>query len=150
MDAVGKTSDKGTKFGKAVGAGVVGTIAMTALTVIAGMMGLRMDIPAMLSGFLGAPLIVGWLAHFAIGIVLALGYALFFAERLPGSPAIRGALYGLVPFLMAQILVMPMMGMGFFTLKAPNAGMLVLGSLMGHLVYGAVVGAVYGLPESSS
>jgi hypothetical protein len=25
--------------------------------------------------------------------------------------------------------------------------MLVLGSLMGHLVYGAVVGAIYGLPQ---
>ena len=148
MAAIGTTDNKGTTLGKAVGAGVVGTVALTALTVVAGLMGLRMDIPAMLSGFMGVPLLMGWLTHFAIGIVLALGYALLFVERLPGAPAVRGALYGLVPFFMAQLIVMPMMGMGFFTLNAPNAGMLVLGSLVGHLVYGAVVGAIYGLPET--
>lgn len=120
---------------------------MTLLTMMAGAMGLPMDIPAMLSGFMQAPIIVGWLAHFMIGIVLALIYAYGFANRLPGSPAARGALYNLFPFLMAQIAVMPMMGMGLFTSNAPNSLMLVLGSLMGHLVYGAVVGAIYGLPQ---
>ena len=134
-------------LGKAILAGIVGTIAMTLLTMMAGAMGLEMNIPAMLSGFMQVPIIVGWLAHFMIGIVFALVYAYGFAKRLPGSPAARGALYGLFPFLMAQIAVMPMMSMGLFTSNAPNALMLVLGSLMGHLVYGAVVGAIYGTSQ---
>ncbi len=43
----------------------------------------------------------------------------------------------------AQLVVMPMMGMGLFSGSMLAAG----GSLMGHLVYGAVAGQVYGLPD---
>ena len=52
----------------------------------------------------------------------------------------RGALYGVAPFLVAQIVVMPMMGMPVFSGSVAMA----MGSLIGHLVYGAVVGGVYG------
>jgi hypothetical protein len=41
------------------------------------------------------------------------------------------------------VVVMPMMGMGLFSGSMVMAG----GSLIGHLLYGAVVGAVYGKPE---
>jgi len=43
--------------------------------------------------------------------------------------------------LVAQLVVTPMMGGGVFS--GGNMAMIV-GSLMGHLVYGALVGAVYG------
>lgn len=135
---------------RAAVAGIVGTAVMTILTVLAGMMGMEMDIPGMLSDFMGVPLAVGWLAHFMIGIVLALIYAVAAAGRLPGAPWVQGALFGLAPFLLAQVAVMPMMGMGFFTANAPNAMMMVVGSLVGHLVYGAVVGAVYGTPTTTA
>ncbi len=39
--------------------------------------------------------------------------------------------------------VMPMMGMGFFS----GAIILAMGSLLGHTIYGGVVGAVYGEPS---
>jgi len=79
------------------------------------------------------------MGHVGIGVVLALGYALA-APVLPGAPAARGALYALAPWLMAQIAVMPMMGMPVFSGSVAMAG----GSLVGHLVYGAVLGGVYG------
>jgi hypothetical protein len=41
---------------------------------------------------------------------------------------------------MAQIVVMPMMGMGLFSSSLTLAG----GSLVGHLVYGGVLGAIVG------
>lgn len=41
---------------------------------------------------------------------------------------------------MAQILVMPMMGMAVFS----GSAVMAIGSLIGHLVYGAVVGVKYG------
>ncbi len=133
------------KWGKAVLAGLVGTAAMTAVAMMAGpMMGIEMDAPKMLSGFMNVPLALGWIAHFMIGTILALTYAALFVRILPGAPWLRGALYGLAPFLLAQIMVMPIMGMGVFTVNAPNTIMLVMGSLIGHLVYGAVVGAIYG------
>ena len=42
----------------------------------------------------------------------------------------------------AQLIVMPMMGAGFFSGSFVGAA----GSLMGHLVYGAVLGAIYEVP----
>ena len=45
---------------------------------------------------------------------------------------------------MAQILVSPMMGAGVFAVNTPAPILMVMGSLMGHVVYGAVVGFVYG------
>jgi hypothetical protein len=41
---------------------------------------------------------------------------------------------------MAQIVVMPMMGMPLFS----GSAVMAMGSLVGHLVYGAVVGGMYG------
>ena len=38
---------------------------------------------------------------------------------------------------------MPMMGMGFFS----GAMSLAMGSLLGHMIYGGVMGAVYGEPS---
>ncbi len=136
--------------GKAILAGLIGTIVMTLLTMMAGVMGLPMDIPAMLSSFMGASILIGWLAHFMIGMILALFYAYGFVSWLPGTPWLKGALYGLFPFVVAQVVIMPMMGMGLFTSNAPNAFLLVMGSLMGHLIYGAVVGAIYGTPQQGS
>ena len=74
-----------------------------------------------------------------IGTTLALKYAVV-AHLLPGPSALRGALYSLAPFLVAQVMVMPMMGMPIFSGSVPLA----MGSLVGHLVYGATVGAIYG------
>jgi len=71
-----------------------------------------------------------------------------FVRILPGPAWIRGMTYGLVPWLMAQLAVMPMMGMGFFAL-ASGSIVPALQSLMGHLMYGATVGGVYGKPTSS-
>ena len=135
---------KDLNLSRAVFAGLAATAVMTAMTMMAGLMGVNMDIPAMLSGFMKMPLVIGWVAHFMIGTVLALIYAFFFVDHLPGAGWVRGAIYGLFPFLLAQVAVMPMMGMGIFTANAPNQMMLVMGSLIGHLVYGAVLGGLYG------
>ncbi len=125
---------------KGILAGVLGTVAITIVdTFGAPMMGLpKMDIAGMLAGVMGGSVMFGWVAHFMIGTILAFGYA-FFSGKLPGPAVIRGALYGIAPWLMAQIVVMPMMGMGFFSGAVAPA----FGSLIGHLVYGAVVGIVY-------
>lgn len=130
---------------KALLAGVVGTIAMTMLTYIAPMLGMpEMNIPQMLSGFMGVPIVAGWLAHFMIGTMFAFVYVYIFIERLPGAPWLKGALYGLLPWFLAQIMVNPVMGAGVFALNTPAPMLMVVGSLMGHVVYGAVLGAVYG------
>ncbi len=129
-------------FQRAVLAGIVGTAAMTMLMLVAPLMGMpRMAIGEMLGSFLRVGSAAGWAIHVVIGLVLAVIYAGWFAARLPGGPVLRGAIYGIGVFLVAQIVVTPMMGGGVFS--GGNMAM-IAGSLMGHLVYGALVGAVYG------
>jgi len=126
---------------KAIVAGIMGTAAMTMLMLLAPKMGMPpMNIGAMLGSVMGGSVILGWAAHFMIGTVLAVSYAAVFAGRLPGAPAVRGAIFSLLPWLMAQLVVMPMMGLGLFSGSMLAAG----GSLMGHLLFGVVAGLVYG------
>ena len=73
---------------------------------------------------------VGWVIHFVIGMVLALIYAAAFERRLPGTPLVRGLLYGVLVFAMAQLVFMPLVGGGVFS---RGDGELLAGSLLGHL-----------------
>lgn len=134
----------GIRPGRAVAAGIIGTAVMTVVGIwVAPLMGMPAMNPAdMLAGAMGSGPALGWIAHFMIGVVLAVIYAAV-AARLPGPPVVRGALYGIAPFLVAQIVVMPMMGMPLFS----GSAVMALGSLIGHLVYGGVVGVVYGPVE---
>ena len=130
---------------RAVGAGIAGTIVMTLFAMMAPVMGMpEMNIPRMLADFMSFPVVVGWLAHFMIGTVFAVAYAYILVSKLPGHPVVKGILFGLIPWFMAQIAVNPMMGAGVFALNTPAPLMMVMGSLVGHVVYGAVVGFVYG------
>lgn len=128
-------------WGRAVAGGIIGTLVMTAVGVwVAPLMGIpRMNPAEMLAGQMGGSLALGWAGHLMVGTILAVIYAAV-APWIPGRPALRGALYGLAPFLLAQVVVMPMMGMPLFS----GSVALAMGSLIGHLIYGAVVGAVYG------
>jgi uncharacterized membrane protein YagU involved in acid resistance len=125
--------------------GFAGTLAMTAMMYfVAPMMGVRMDIAAMLGSMLGGSWTAGLLMHFANGaLVFPLVYGYLLASRLPGSPALRGALWGVVLWLIAQTMVMPMMGAGLFSAAAGGL-VAAAGSLVGHLLYGAIFGVVSG------
>ena len=133
-------------WARAVIGGVIGTLVMTAVGLwIAPMMGLpRMNPAEMLAGQMGGNIALGWAAHLMIGVILALVYVLV-APFLVGPPAVRGAIYGIAPWLVLQIAVMPMMGSPVFS----GSVALAMGSLLGHLIYGAVLGAVYGSPVKS-
>ncbi len=129
-------------YTKVIGAGIAGTLVMTGVGLfVAPMMGLMKMNPAdMLAMQMGHGAIFGWMAHLMIGVVLATLFASVANTRLPGPAPIRGALFAVAPWLMAQVAVMPMMGMGFFSGSVPVA----MGSLVGHLMYGAVIGMVIG------
>jgi len=134
---------------RVITAGLVATLAMTLVGVYAApLMGIPPMNPAnMLAAQMGGILVLGWVGHLVIGIVLAFMYTAVALALLPGPGALRGALFSLAPWLMAQIVVMPMMGMGLFSSSANMA----LGSLIGHLVYGAVLGALIGgVPEATA
>jgi uncharacterized membrane protein YagU involved in acid resistance len=134
---------------RAAAAGLIGTAVMTALLLVEPSIGLpKIAIGQILSTSLGlasAHLAIGpalgWVIHFAFGMILALLYAGVLRPRLPGSPLSRGVLYGVLVFLVAQLVFMPFVGAGVF-----SGGDLQLlgGSLLGHVVYGGLVGWIYG------
>jgi len=132
---------------KAVSAGVAGTIVMTLFTYMGGLMNIKMDIPAMLASVLGGNLIFGWVMHFMIGIVLSINFAMIFYPITKINPQwLRGAIFGIIPWLMAQIIVMPIMsvmnGMSFSAGLFSGSMMMAFASLVGHLIYGAVIGVI--------
>ena len=127
-------------WGKAIAAGLIGTAVMTMVGVWgAPMMGIPPMNPATMLAMAMGSTALGWIGHLMIGSMLAIIYALV-APRLRGPSWARGALYGIAPWLLAQLVVIPMMGMPLFS----GSLALAMGSLVGHLMYGAVVGGVYG------
>ena len=134
---------------RAVAAGLIGTAAMTALLLVEPSIGLpKIAMGQVLGSSLGLasalPSVgpaLGWGLHFVIGALLALVYAGLLARRLPGPPLVRGVLYGLLVFVLAQVVFMPFVGGGLFSRGDVE---LILGSLLGHLLYGGLVGWVYG------
>lgn len=104
------------------------------------------DVVAMLSAMLGFPgvRLVGWVAHFAIGTVL---WGILFVMLLPhlpgGSYTLKGLAFGIAAWAAMMVAVMPMAKAGPFGL---NFGLLAPAMmLMLHLVFGAALGAAYGM-----
>ena len=129
-------------------AGLAATAAMTAFTFMAPLMGFEMNIPKMLAGTMDAPIIAGWLAHFMVGLILAIVYAVIFLPKLNKDATIKsGALFGIAPWLLAQLMVMPMMGLmsggNFVSGLFSGSVLIAMASLMGHLLYGTVLGFLY-------
>lgn len=139
---------------RAVAAGLVGTAVMTCLMLVAPVVGLpRLAIGQLLSTLLAVSIAflpigpaTGWALHVAFGVLLAIIYAAAFAGRLPGPPLARGALYGILVFALAELTFMPLVGAGVFSRGDVP---MILGSLLGHLVYGGLVGIIYGEPVSA-
>jgi len=127
--------------------GLAGTLVMTGMLYgVAPMMGVHMDIAAMLGSVLGGSWLAGLVMHVMNGaIIFPLIFGLFVQQWLPGSPTVRGVAFGLGLWLVSQVMVMPMMGAGFFSANAGGA-MAALGSFVAHALYGGVLGAVSGTP----
>lgn len=86
--------------------------------------------------------------HLAVGLIFAVVYAYFFAPVLPGPPAVRGMLFSLGPWLLSLVVLLPLLGGGFFGANLQAGPLPVLGNLILHLVYGATLGWTYSLGGS--
>ncbi len=130
---------------KAIIGGIVGTIAMTLMMMyMAPMMaGMPMDIAGMLGGMLGG-WTMGMIAHVIMGaIIFPLVYVLIVYHFIAGPPLVRGLVFGTMLWLVAVVIVMPIAGAG--VLMSNVGGMMaVIAALIGHLVYGGLLGAIAG------
>jgi len=137
---------------KVITAGIAATAVMSIVAVmVAPMMGMpKMDFGTMLgtnNPMMAMPYMAGWMMHFVVGIVLTAIYASIFINKLSGSYTVRGIIFAMIPFIIAQSMMMPMMGNGFWSSASEVQMMAIMGSLIGHIVFGAVLGTVYGKGE---
>jgi len=133
---------------------------MTALMYAGPMMGMpKMDIASMLGTMLlaspGPAFWLGMVIHLMMGVVLFPAIYHFMFQPVGGGGTSRGVLFGLLLWAAANLMVMPMMGAIHPMVKRgmmPAPGMLMLhlglmapvGSLLGHLVYGVLLGQLVG------
>lgn len=134
-------------FLKSILAGVVGTVAMTAMMMIAGKLGMStMEPPMMLAETMGVAVPAGWGMHFMIGIVLAMMYVFLFRGMLSkfiGSTLVKGIAFGVIAFILAQV-GFAVMGAIFPDMPEPQGDpvQMAIGGVVGHLLFGVVVAMV--------
>ncbi len=142
----------------AVIAGLSGAIVFSIFTAMARSMGMTtMSIEKTLGSMFGEGTtadILGWTMHLVFGTVFALIYAVLFSAVGTTSGWLFGSIFGLGHGLITGGIVLPMMStvhpaMHTGKIKAPgffavNAGpMTPMGLIVGHIIFGAVVGGVY-------
>jgi hypothetical protein len=115
--------------------GIAGGIVFGAMMHMQGMIG-------MIAGLVGAEgAAVGWAVHLVIAALIGLGFALAFGRLVTGWGAGGGLglVYGAIWWVLGPLVIMPAwMGMPLFAINE-----MTLMSLVGHLVYGVVLGLVF-------
>jgi hypothetical protein len=81
---------------------------------------------------------LGLFLHLINGVVLALIYALFVVDWLPGPHVLRGITYGIALWLAMMVGALPLLGDGFFGSRAPRGTG--VSALAVHLLYGLILG----------
>jgi hypothetical protein len=87
--------------------------------------------------------------YLAAGIYLLGGFlwAILYSRvesRLPGSPWQRGVAFAMLPALVSLVVVLPLLGGGFLGLGLGAGPFPIIGNILLHAVYGAMLGVVYG------
>jgi hypothetical protein len=151
-------------FRKAILAGILGALAWEAVIRAGILLGLPLGDLVRLLGTLAAPGAPWWIwwpiglaLHTGVGAVWALFYAYFFWSSFDWPPAVQGVVFSIGPMVLAGLIMMPQLGWmhplvtsgelahpGIFGLGHDWGGPVSV--LLGHLVYGATMGALYTRP----
>jgi hypothetical protein len=151
-------------FGKAILAGAIGALAWELVVRVLILLGLPLfDLVFILGTMIAAdarPQLwwpVGIAMHATVGAIWAIFYAYFFWSTFDWRPVAQGLLFSLGPALLAGLIMAPQMSLmhplilqgrllptGLFGMNLGWGGP--AGILIGHLVYGAVVGSLYVKP----
>ena len=139
-----KTFIMKSKITQSVIAGMVATAVMTGFMFLAPMIGLpKMNPAEMLSSMMGVPIMVGYLMHFMIGVIFAAVYVYLFNPKVHiSSKLVKGVLFGFAVFIFAQVMMFIIGKMMPMPMAQDNMMLIMLGSLIGHLVYGIVVALI--------
>lgn len=126
------------KFIKIFWSGIVATAVMSLLIMLSPALGFpRLAVWEIIASILGVSVIIGWLIHFAIGAIFAFLY-FYLKNYFRIFEGVRGGLlFGFGIFVGVQIFTLLFLGGEWNALLA-------LGSLVGHLVFGSVLGVLLG------
>lgn len=104
----------------------------------------------------GDAFLIGLVLNLVIGVAWALIYGRFIEPLFDATGIAKGMLFALIPFALSVAVVFPLMDAGFLGTNLGAGPMPLIGNLVAHLVYGAVLGFVYaieeerGIPDSAS
>ncbi len=80
---------------------------------------------------------VGWIAHYMIGISLALGFVILVGESWLKNPTVIPAVtFGIVSVVAPLFVMQPCFGLGIAASKTPKPSQARLRSLMNHTAFG--------------
>lgn len=86
---------------------------------------------------------IGWVAHYSIGISLALAFLLLVPREWLAQPTPGPALvFGLVTTLIPLFIMQPSLGLGIASARTPNPTQARVKSLMTHAIFGF---GIYGM-----
>jgi hypothetical protein len=146
------------KMGRAFFAGAVGGVAMTALGWVARQIGLQMNGEMMLGTMVsrspgGAAWLIGFAIHLTLSLLIALPYAWGFERVTHRAGATVGLGFAIIHLIIAGLMmaIMPAVHpMIPEQMPAPGAFLANMGPpfvalfVIEHLIYGTIVGALYG------
>ena len=129
---------------KTIKQGVLGGIAGGA---VFGMMMAMMGTLPMIGKMVGLPNAgAGFVVHMVNSAIIGAAFAVVFGRRIQGlgSGLTSGVVYGGVWWVLGPLTLMPLfLGMGLGVNWTAAAAVKMFPSLMGHLIYGAILGATY-------
>jgi len=131
---------------KGILAGLAATVVLTLMMLAKGAMGLMpaLDPVGMIAETMGVSAAIAWGVHFMIGAVIWGGAFALLEQNLPGGDFwVKGVVLGVGAWLIMMVAMMPMAGAGFFGMQLGIMAPVL--TLVMHLVFGAVLGGVYGM-----
>jgi hypothetical protein len=91
-------------------------------------------------------LFVSLALHLSVGMFWAIFYALVFEPKLQNYPSWQaGAIFAMLPFVLSVSVFPLLVGAGLFWSELRAGPFPIMGNLVLHLIYGATLGAIYGL-----
>lgn len=133
-----------SKIAQTITSGLLATGVMTVVGIMAPYMGLpKMNPAEMLAGMMDTSIVVGYLMHFMIGIIFAAGYVFIINPKIHiHSKLVKGLLFGFGVFVFAQIMLFVMSKVVEMPMAESEMLLMMLGSMLGHLVFGVVVASI--------
>lgn len=140
MTSTARRTDISANTGAIVSKGIAGIVGGVAGGLVFGLMMQLMGMMPMIAALVGAEsVMVGWLVHLAISSFIGITYAVIFVPaHSVGKSLTTGLAWGLLWWVLGPLVIMPTaLGMGVFMFNQTT-----MMSLVGHLVFGAILGLV--------